>query len=246
MQKLLIEEPPLQILPTLAIAIGLNEAIVLQQLHYLLREPRFGRRIAEQQWIFNTYEQWRAQYFPFWSEATIQRTFANLAKRRLVLSCQPEGGISRRKYYRIAYDTLEALACHCTLESSSSQFATFDVSKSPLPITKTTAKTTNKESKETANEFAADDLSAKWKPVPGTKKEKLSRIKPPSDYPTEREFDAFLDTQDLGGIVNYRPDLYSTLCENKWHRWDDHLEKWCPIRDWRKFVAALDQLIAPQ
>ena len=36
--KLLISEPPLQVLPTLVKTVGLNEAIVLQQLHYLLRQ----------------------------------------------------------------------------------------------------------------------------------------------------------------------------------------------------------------
>ena len=36
MSNLLTQEPPLQVLPSLAVAIGLNEAIVLQQVHYLL------------------------------------------------------------------------------------------------------------------------------------------------------------------------------------------------------------------
>ena len=34
--KLLIDEPPLQVLPSLALKIGLNEAIILQQVHYWL------------------------------------------------------------------------------------------------------------------------------------------------------------------------------------------------------------------
>jgi hypothetical protein len=34
MSKLLIDEPPLQVLPTLAVRLGLEEAIFLQQLHY--------------------------------------------------------------------------------------------------------------------------------------------------------------------------------------------------------------------
>ena len=34
--SLLISEPPLQVLPSLAVKIGLNEAIVLQQIHYWL------------------------------------------------------------------------------------------------------------------------------------------------------------------------------------------------------------------
>lgn len=75
MSKLLIEEPPLQVLPTLAQAIGLNEAIILQQIHYWLQRSKHkhdGRR-----WIYNTYEQWQAQ-LPFWSISTIRRALANL------------------------------------------------------------------------------------------------------------------------------------------------------------------------
>ena len=37
MSNLLIEEPPLQVLPSLALAVGLNEAIILQQMHYWLK-----------------------------------------------------------------------------------------------------------------------------------------------------------------------------------------------------------------
>jgi hypothetical protein len=33
-RSLLIEEPPMQVLPSLAAAIGLEEALFLQQLHY--------------------------------------------------------------------------------------------------------------------------------------------------------------------------------------------------------------------
>ena len=36
MSRLLINENPLQVLPTLAVKIGLNEAMILQQMHYWL------------------------------------------------------------------------------------------------------------------------------------------------------------------------------------------------------------------
>lgn len=146
MSPLLIQEPPLQVLPSLAVKIGLNEAIVLQQLYYLLREPRFGKRIAEQQWIFNTVEQWRASYFPFWSEKTIIRTFTSLREKRLVITCQPEGNLSRRMYYRINFDALNGLIPSGEIGSGQNGKLEMDnLSKSkrtkcPLPITKTTDK----------------------------------------------------------------------------------------------------------
>ena len=40
MSKLLINEQPLQVLPSLAEAIGLNQAIALQQVHYWLENAR--------------------------------------------------------------------------------------------------------------------------------------------------------------------------------------------------------------
>lgn len=110
MSKLLIDEPPLQVLPSLALRIGLNESIVLQQIHYLLRNPKFGRRIEEHQWIFNTVEEWVCNYFPFWCPRTLKTIFANLERMNLVVTCQPEGRMSRRKYYRIDMERMDRLA----------------------------------------------------------------------------------------------------------------------------------------
>ncbi|HDE3362621.1 TPA: DnaD domain protein, partial [Staphylococcus aureus] len=40
MNKLLIDDYPIQVLPKLAELIGLNEAIVLQQIHYWLNNSK--------------------------------------------------------------------------------------------------------------------------------------------------------------------------------------------------------------
>ena len=64
MSRLLIHESPLQVLPSLAVKIGLNEAIILQQLHYWLN-PDHNKNIREgSHWVYNSYEQWQKQ-FPF-------------------------------------------------------------------------------------------------------------------------------------------------------------------------------------
>jgi len=101
MSSLLFPESPLLVLRTLAKKIGLNEAIVTQQLYWLLDQPGNGKTIDGHRWIFNTYEEWRMAYFPFWSARTIERVFANLHTMGIVESCQPEGRESRRKYYRL-------------------------------------------------------------------------------------------------------------------------------------------------
>lgn len=62
--SLLFAERPLVINTQLAMKIGLNEAIVLQQLHYWLRDTNSGMECDGVRWIYNTTEQWLEQ-FPF-------------------------------------------------------------------------------------------------------------------------------------------------------------------------------------
>ncbi len=70
MAKLLLKDQPLVILPQLALAIGLNESIVVQQLHYWLEK---SENVHDgYKWVYNTYADWQQQ-FPFWSESTIRR-----------------------------------------------------------------------------------------------------------------------------------------------------------------------------
>jgi DNA-binding PadR family transcriptional regulator len=114
MSKLLIEESPLQVLPTLATAIGLNEAIVLQQIHYWLKSYQHTRSKAHHRkgrwWVYNTYEQWQADNFPFWSTSTIRRAINELEKRGLLIGEQLERhDWQRRKWYTIDYKKLDEL-----------------------------------------------------------------------------------------------------------------------------------------
>ena len=107
MFKLLLDEPPLVILPSLAVKIGLPEAIVLQQVHYWLLSTKETHRenhyFEERWWVYNTYEEWQ-RTFPFWSERTIQRIILNLEELGLLLSVQPQKHrLDRRKWYSIDY-----------------------------------------------------------------------------------------------------------------------------------------------
>ena len=105
--KLLINEPPLQVLPSLAKLIGLNEAIVLQQLHYLMRHSEHiheGRK-----WVCKTYDDWQGEVFSFWSIITIRRTFTYLENLYLVRSTSSFNKLSidRSKWYSIDYEKLD-------------------------------------------------------------------------------------------------------------------------------------------
>ena len=106
MSKLLINEFPLQVLPTLAIRIGLNEAIFLQQLHYFLslsKHEKDGRR-----WIYNSSADWQA-IFPFWSAPTIRRVIASLEEQKLIITTTKynKSGFDKRRWFAIDYSALE-------------------------------------------------------------------------------------------------------------------------------------------
>lgn len=107
MSKLLINEVPLMCLPSLAVKIGLNEAIFIQQLHYWV--DRSKNIIDGRQWVYNTMADWSKQ-FPFWSQKTLSRTISNLEKQKLVISGNyNQKGYDRTKWYTIDYVALERL-----------------------------------------------------------------------------------------------------------------------------------------
>ena len=114
---LLINEPALQVLPSLVLEIGLEEAIVLQELHSLIIDPKYLDWTIEddEKWIFNTYEKWKVCFFPFWSTTKIQRIFLNLEKMGLVISKKRY----RNKKYRIDYYAL--IARTMPIEDSSTE-----------------------------------------------------------------------------------------------------------------------------
>lgn len=113
--KLLIDEPPLQVLPTLAVAVGLNEALVLQQVHYWIEHKKRDKEkyassyMQERWWIFNSLPEWERQ-FPFWSGRTLQRIIASLREQGVLLVEQLSGDLrDRTNWYAIDYDHLNSL-----------------------------------------------------------------------------------------------------------------------------------------
>jgi DNA-binding PadR family transcriptional regulator len=114
-------------LPKLAAAIGLNEAIVLQQLYWLARQEKNGIERNGRRWIYNTYPEWRKTYFPFWSEDTIMRIFNRLEEMYQINSEQPEGRSSRRKHYCINEGGIAKLTSEHFPESGKLQASEADI-----------------------------------------------------------------------------------------------------------------------
>lgn len=107
--KLLIDDQPLQVLPSLAESIGLNESLVLQQIHWLL--SRSKKKISGKYWVFNTYEEWRDKHFRFFSLSTVRRTIKNLEDLGLITSTTEfnKMKVDKTKWYTINYEELDNL-----------------------------------------------------------------------------------------------------------------------------------------
>ena len=82
MNKLLLNEAPLIILPTLACAIGLNEAIFIQQLYYWLEKSSVY--FDNKKWVYKSLKEWENE-FPFWSKSTIKRVISSLKKSEILI-----------------------------------------------------------------------------------------------------------------------------------------------------------------
>jgi uncharacterized phage protein (TIGR02220 family) len=107
MSRLLIKESPVMIIPSLAVKIGLNEAVVLQQIHYWLGISK--HQIEGRTWVYNTYEEWQKQ-IPFWSVSTIKRTILSLEMKGLLLSANFNAmKMDKTKWYSIDYEKLQEL-----------------------------------------------------------------------------------------------------------------------------------------
>ena len=105
--SLLISESPLTVLPRLAVEIGLNEAIFLQQVQYWISREA-GIYAHGHRWIYNTVRQWQEQ-FPFWSESTIKRTISSLEKQQVLFSATVGDAFNKTKAYTINYDRIEEI-----------------------------------------------------------------------------------------------------------------------------------------
>lgn len=107
--KLLIEEEPLQVLPSLAVKLGLNCAMFLQQVHYWLKHSKHehdGRK-----WIYNTYEAWHEQ-FPFWSAEVIRKRIVKPLEDTGVLLTTGDYNtmpMDKTKWYAIDYERLDEM-----------------------------------------------------------------------------------------------------------------------------------------
>jgi len=84
---LLFDENPLFIIPSLAVDIGLNEAILVQSIHQclLVYQELDLNKVDGHYWVTLSIDQWQKR-FSFWSKNTIIRTLNNLKKQNFIIA----------------------------------------------------------------------------------------------------------------------------------------------------------------
>lgn len=112
--SLLINESPMQLLPSLAGILNEDGALFLQQLHFWLyysKNVKDGRK-----WIFNTLDEWNCHFF-WWSKSKLQRIIASLKNftyedetyHILLVGNFNVNRLNQRKWFTIDYDELRRL-----------------------------------------------------------------------------------------------------------------------------------------
>lgn len=148
MASKLIDEYPLLVIPSLATVIGLNEAIILQQVHFWIENARKAndrkKHFDGHWWVYNKLEQWQKDNFPFWSLMTIRRGIKSLEDKGLLVTCQPKA-YNRTKYYSIDYMKLDAICSKRT--DGVVQNEQMSSVQSEQMLTETTENTTEKSAK---------------------------------------------------------------------------------------------------
>lgn len=106
MSNLLLDERPLLVLPSLAAGLkSLDEAVILQQIHYWIEKKQNYRE--GRYWVYNSMENWMQQFPWIKSRTTLTRYFNNLEKKGLLITGNyNKAGFDKTKWYTIDYSTL--------------------------------------------------------------------------------------------------------------------------------------------
>jgi len=170
--NILLDEQPLIVVPKLAVLLGLNEALVLQQFHYWLNKSTNIRN--NMKWIYNSIAEWHAQ-FPFWSYDTVKRTIARLVEMGLIIKGHfNKSAFDRTLWYTLDYVVLNTKikemfyqelqipnGANCTNQleqiahNSSGQAAPINCGTLPQPIPEITHKNTQINNKKVRKKEAA-------------------------------------------------------------------------------------------
>lgn len=100
------ESQPQVIDPEVAKKIGLNQSIVIRQLHFWLQINEKAKRNLHdgKVWCYNSIQEWQESNFMYWSESTIKRVFKRLLDLGLIeVISNPVNKWEKVKWYTINY-----------------------------------------------------------------------------------------------------------------------------------------------
>lgn len=112
MKTILGDEYPILVDRKLARILGVNEAMVMQHIHYWLvkNEEKKVNYKEGRYWTFKSIKQWHNDEFDFWSESTLRRIFISLEEKGLLLVNNfNKKGFDKTKWYSIDYEKLYSL-----------------------------------------------------------------------------------------------------------------------------------------
>ena len=219
MSNLLMDSNTILLKPMLAVKIGINEAIVVQQVHYWLE--RSNHDYDGKKWVFNSLDKWCEQ-FPFWSKRTLERIFKKLEDENiLIVGNYNKLSFDRTKWYSINYDYLQSVGMHSDklTGSHSDKVAESDTDKMTGTIPETTQEITNKTTmcKDAAK---ADDVVKKRKPQKNTYSEEFEQLW--SIYPKKRNkpkayqrYKEALAKHHHHEVILYGVESYANECRQK-------------------------------
>lgn len=233
--KLFADESLLVFQPGLAITVGVNEAIVLQQIHYWVsNKETTGYHQDGFKWIYNTYENWRDRNFPFWSAQIIKRIFLKLEELGVIVSIQPMN-YDRTKYYRIDYDKLRTLHgikivqwnnsksnVHHNTENTSEN--TFNEQAAKPPAAQTTSPSPSSHShtqNQNQNGTTPKESSYSSSNPPPSKKVAPKKVSPKPEPPAELRLESFAEQTLLRLLTDYNDKKGRTTPTH----WGNHVQK---------------------
>ena len=112
MSMYLFDDTPIVVNTTLANEIGLNEAIVLQQINYWIEiNKRAGKNYYDgKYWTYNSIKSWHEKNFKFLSVETVRRVFTKLEKSGFIITGNyNKDPRDKTKWYTINDKKLEEL-----------------------------------------------------------------------------------------------------------------------------------------
>ena len=218
--KWLFDEHPILIDKKLAAVIGFNEAVVLQQLNYWLHSNS-AKKIDGRLWVYNSYDNWRKDNFPFWSTRTIRRIFDSCEKKGVILTGNfNKAGFDKTKWYSIDENKINDLMDSPCGQNGQTEWTKWpdgsgqDVHTNTIYYTDTTSNT-NKHSASHSNAQSVSQLEKEFEEVWSKYPNKKGKKQAFNHYKAWRKS----STKHTNEYLLERLKKYLTYCQqnNSWY-----------------------------